>query len=80
MIIAAIRILYMNVLGGTNVYVFIIVGILAGIFIPMIIYNLAEKIGAGWLFELKKNKEQSAEKKNQLKKLSTQKTEKAVIV
>jgi fucose 4-O-acetylase-like acetyltransferase len=78
MVIAAFRILYLNVLGQRNVYVFIIVGILAGIFIPMVIYNLAEKVGAGWLFELKKNKESG--KQNSLKQLNTQKTEKPVIV
>ena len=80
MVIAAFRILYVNVLGQTNVYVFIIVGILAGIFIPMVIYNLAEKIGAGWLFELKKNREQLGEKPSRLKPLNTPKTKKPVIV
>ena len=80
MVIAAFRILYVNVLGQTNVYIFIIVGILAGIFIPMIIYNLAEKVGAGWLFELKKNSEKSSEKQSHLKQLNTPKTEKPVIV
>ncbi len=80
MVIAGFRILYVNVLGQTNVYIFIIVGILAGIFIPMVIYNLAEKLGAGWLFELKKNKEKSSEKQNRMKQLNTPKTEKPVIV
>jgi peptidoglycan/LPS O-acetylase OafA/YrhL len=78
MVIAGFRILYLNVLGQTNVYVFIVVGILAGIFIPMVIYNLAEKVGAGWLFELKKNKGQSPVKQNSLKQLNT-KTKKPVI-
>ena len=80
MVIAAFRILYVNVLGQTNVYIFIIVGILAGIFIPMVIYNLAEKLGAGWLFELKKNNEKSSKNQNRLKQLNTPKTEKPVIV
>jgi fucose 4-O-acetylase-like acetyltransferase len=80
MVIAAFRILYLNVLGQTNVYIFIVVGILAGIFIPMVIYNLAEKMGAGWLFELKKNKEELGEKQSRLKQLNTPKTEKPVIV
>jgi fucose 4-O-acetylase-like acetyltransferase len=80
MIIAAIRIRYVNVLGLTNVYVFIIVGILAGIVIPIIIYNLADKIGAGWLFELKKNSHQSAETEKRLKQLPSQKSEKPVAV
>jgi fucose 4-O-acetylase-like acetyltransferase len=80
MIIAAIRILYVNVLGFTNVYVFIIVGIFAGIFIPIIVYNLAEKIGAGWLFELKKNSPGAAETDRRLKQLPSQKSEKPVVV
>ena len=80
MVIAAFRILYVNVLGQTNVYIFIITGILAGIFIPMVIYNLAEKLGAGWLFELKKNNEKSSKTQNQRKQLNTPKTEKPVIV
>jgi fucose 4-O-acetylase-like acetyltransferase len=80
MVIAAFRALYINVLGQNNVYVFIIVGILAGIFIPMVIYNVAERMGAGWLFELKKKKDLSAEKQNRLKKLNIPKNEKPVIV
>ncbi len=80
MVIAAFRILYVNVLGFTNVYFFIIIGILAGIFIPMIIYNLAEKVGAGWLFELKKKSEKTPGKQNTLKQLNTPKTEKPVVV
>jgi len=80
MVIAGFRILYVNVLHQTNVYIFIIVGIIAGIFIPMVIYNVAEKLGAGWLFELKKNKEKSSETQNRPKQLNTPKTEKPVIV
>ena len=80
MIIAACRIVYTNVLGQSNVYVFMVAGMLAGIFIPMIFYNLAEKLGAGWLFELKKKEQQPADIQNRLKQLNTQKTEKPVIV
>ena len=80
MVIAAFRILYVNVLGLTNVYYFIIIGILAGIFIPMIIYNLAEKVGAGWMFELKKKSDKAPGKQNALKQLNTPKTEKPVVV
>jgi hypothetical protein len=80
MIIAAFRILYVNVLKQTNVYVFIIAGIVSGIYIPMVIYNVAERLGAGWLFELKKKKNLSASNQNRLKPLNTQKNEKPVIV
>ena len=80
MIIAAFRILYVNVLGQTNVYVFIIAGIVSGIFIPMVIYNVAERLGAGWLFELKKKEDLSTGNQNRLKQLNTQKNEKPVIV
>jgi fucose 4-O-acetylase-like acetyltransferase len=80
MIIAAFRILYVNVLKQTNVYVFIIAGIVSGIYIPMVIYNVAERLGAGWLFELKKKKNLSAANPNRLKPLNTQKNEKPVIV
>jgi len=80
MVIAAFRILYINVLGQSNIYVFILVGILVGVFIPMVIYNVAERIGAGWLFELKKKNDQSVEKQKQLKQLNIPKNEKPVIV
>ena len=80
MVIAAFRILYTNVLGLTNVYLFIVIGIVAGVFIPMVIYNLAEKVGLGWLFELKKKKDISSEKQQDIKQLNTQKNEKPVVV
>lgn len=80
MVIAAFRILYLNVLGFRNVYFFIIIGILAGIFIPMVIYNLAERVGLGWLFELKKKSEKTSGKQNPVKPLNTPKTEKPVVV
>ena len=57
MVIAAFRALYLKVFHGENLVLFMTVAVLSGIFIPMIFYNLAEKAGLGWLFELKKKPE-----------------------
>ena len=55
-IIGGLRFLYKNVMGLTNVYLFLAIAITLGVLIPTIAYNLANKIGAGWLFELKRKK------------------------
>ena len=54
MVIAAFRALYLNVFHGENLFLFMGIAVVSGIFIPMIIYNLAEKAGMDWLFVLKK--------------------------
>ncbi|HEY0679466.1 MAG TPA: acyltransferase [Chitinophagaceae bacterium] len=56
MVIAAFRALYLNVLDGTNLPLFMTVGVVTGVVIPIILFNLAEKAGLGWLFVLKKKK------------------------
>jgi peptidoglycan/LPS O-acetylase OafA/YrhL len=56
MVIAAFRALYLNVLHGENLVLFMSVAVVSGIFIPMIFYNLAVKAGMEWLFVLKKKK------------------------
>jgi len=43
-------------LGETNVYIFLLLAISVGVLVPMITYNLANRVGAGWLFELKRKK------------------------
>jgi len=56
MVIAAFRALYLRVLEGENLPLFMIAGVLLGIFVPIVFYNLAEKAGMDWLFTLKKRK------------------------
>lgn len=56
MIIAAFRALYLNVLEGQNLPLFMTAGVLSGVIIPIIFFNLAEKAGLDWLFILKKRK------------------------
>jgi fucose 4-O-acetylase-like acetyltransferase len=53
-IIGGVRFVYKNVLGMSNVYLFLVIAISFGVLIPTIAYNLANKIGAGWMFELKR--------------------------
>ncbi len=55
-IIAGLRAVYTKVFGLTNVYLFILLAISLGILLPIVTYNLANRIGAGWIFELKKNR------------------------
>lgn len=54
MIIAAFRAFYLKVLHGQSLPLFMTAGVLLGIFVPIIMYNLAEKAGLSWLFILKK--------------------------
>lgn len=56
MIISAFRAFYLKVLHGENLPLFMTAGVLLGIFIPIIFFNLAERAGLGWLFVLKKRK------------------------
>jgi len=56
MIISAFRAVYLRVIGGENLPLFMIAGVMLGIFLPIIIYNLAEKAGMEWMFVLKKRK------------------------
>ncbi len=65
MVIAAFRALYLNVLHGENLILFMSVAVVSGIFIPMIFYNLAVKAGMEWLFLLKKKKSEEESKQLQ---------------
>ncbi|MGB8194874.1 MAG: acyltransferase [Chitinophagaceae bacterium] len=56
MVIAAFRAFYLKVLHGENLPLFMTIGVLSGLFVPIIFFNLAEKAGMGWLFALKKKK------------------------
>jgi fucose 4-O-acetylase-like acetyltransferase len=56
MIIAAFRAFYLKVLHGESLPLFMTAGVLLGIFVPIIFFNLAERAGLGWLFFLKKRK------------------------
>ena len=56
MIIAAFRAFYLKVLHGESLPLFMTAGVLLGIFVPIIVFNLAERAGLGWLFVLKKRK------------------------
>jgi fucose 4-O-acetylase-like acetyltransferase len=54
MIISAFRAFYLKVLHGQSLPLFMTSGVLLGIVIPIVFYNLAEKAGMSWLFILKK--------------------------
>jgi fucose 4-O-acetylase-like acetyltransferase len=56
MVIAAFRAFYLKVLQGQNLPLFMTVAVVSGIFVPIIFFNIAEKMGLGWLFALKKKK------------------------
>jgi fucose 4-O-acetylase-like acetyltransferase len=54
MITAATRIIMVKLLGIQNIPALMIVSVTVGIILPVILYNIAEKMGAWWLFSLKK--------------------------
>jgi uncharacterized membrane protein YcfT len=54
MITAAIRGTMLNLLGIQNIPVLMIVSVTIGIILPILLYNIAERAGAWWLFSLKK--------------------------
>jgi len=60
MIIAAFRAFYLKVLHGQNLPLFMTAGVLLGIFLPIVVYNLAERAGLSWLFILKKKEKPAA--------------------
>lgn len=57
MIIAAFRIILVRLLHIDNLYVVMTLAITAGLIIPILVYNMAVKIGAWWLFSLKKQED-----------------------
>jgi len=54
MIIASVRIFLVHVLHVNSVPVILVPAMLAGIVLPVILYNVAVRLGAWWLFSLKK--------------------------
>src|ERR1700730_12603805 len=62
---SAARILLTKVFGINQVLILLPLGILAGLFIPVIFYNLAMRSGAWWLFSLEK---ETPDKYHHLKK------------
>jgi fucose 4-O-acetylase-like acetyltransferase len=53
---SAVRIILVHVFGISNVPLLLILGIFAGLIIPVFIYTLAMRLGAWWLFSLEKPK------------------------
>lgn len=45
-----------------NIYVLLVVGLIAGTLIPMLMYGIAQKAGAWWLYTLKKPKKSEVKK------------------
>jgi fucose 4-O-acetylase-like acetyltransferase len=58
MLIAAVRIFMVRVLHITNIPAIIVIAISIGVIIPIIVYNLSVRVGAWWLFSLKKPTEE----------------------
>ncbi len=56
MVTAGTRVLMVRVIGTENVPLIMVVSVAAGIMIPIVLYNLAEKSGMWWLFRMKKEK------------------------
>lgn len=54
MIIASVRLFMVHVLHITSVGMIMVPAMIAGIVIPMLLYNIATRLGAWWLFSLKK--------------------------
>ena len=54
MVIAAVRVVLVHVLHITYVPVMLTTAIFAGVLVPMVIYNIVTRLGAWWLFSLKK--------------------------
>jgi len=54
MIIASVRIFVVHVLHTNNVIAVLIPAMIAGVILPVLLYNLAVRLGAWWLFSLKK--------------------------
>ena len=56
LVTAAIRIVMVKILGIENIPLLMLLSIVFGIVIPIIFYNVANRLGAWWLFSLKKSK------------------------
>jgi hypothetical protein len=64
MITAATRIILVRFFGMENIPLLMIISVTAGIFIPIIFFNIMEQLGAWWLFTLKKKEPKMVEKRN----------------
>ncbi|MBL0132543.1 MAG: hypothetical protein IPP79_00315 [Chitinophagaceae bacterium] len=54
MVTSATRVVLYRVLHVENIYILLFVGIVSGVLIPMLMYGIAQKAGAWWLYTLKK--------------------------
>ena len=54
MVIAAVRIIMVHVLHITSVPAILVPAMIAGVVVPILLYNLATRLGLWWLFSLKK--------------------------
>jgi len=60
---AGVRIVLSNLLGIDNLIILLISGILAGLFVPLVVYKLALRMNMPWIFTLEKVQKQ-AQKEN----------------
>ncbi|MBS1565021.1 MAG: acyltransferase [Bacteroidetes bacterium] len=58
MVIAAVRIFLVHVLHVNSVPLILLPAMLAGVIIPILLYNISVRLGAWWLFSLKKPEEE----------------------
>jgi fucose 4-O-acetylase-like acetyltransferase len=77
MVIAAFRAFYLKVLHGENLPLFMTVAVASGIFIPIMFFNIAERTGLGWLFELRKKKKVEGDEKAPVSELKPNKETRA---
>jgi uncharacterized membrane protein YcfT len=54
MITSTTRIVFVKVFDYYNIPVIMVISIIIGLVLPIILYNIAERAGAWWLFSLKK--------------------------
>jgi fucose 4-O-acetylase-like acetyltransferase len=69
MIIAAVRIFILKVLGVQSVYLILAVAMIAGVLLPVIVYNIAMRFSCWWLFTFKKPQQSTVPANN--KKVAT---------
>jgi fucose 4-O-acetylase-like acetyltransferase len=80
MVIAAFRAFYLKVLQGENLPLFMTVAVASGIFVPIIFFNIAEKIGLDWLFALKKKKKAEGDEQAPVSELKPNAEKRKVII
>ena len=75
-LIAAVRVAMVHFLKITNIPLILFTAILVGVVIPIIMYNLAVRMGLWWIFSLKKPTEEmqfyKTEKENKMQVKTTE--------